>query len=133
MLASAFAALLQRFLPLHGCICILSLPPEAPGKVAKVALSGGVLGTKPRRPAYGIQVYFDPKEVSYEQLLDNFFDKVDPTTKDRQGNDMGTQYRSAIYYHNEQQKEAALKVRTPAGCYNHQHSVTSAIFVGASV
>ena len=57
------------------------------------------------------QVYFNPKEVSYEQLLDNFFDKVDPTTKDRQGNDMGTQYRSAIYYHNEQQKEAAMKVR----------------------
>lgn len=55
-------------------------------------------------------MYFDPKEVSYEQLLDNFFDKVDPTTKDRQGNDTGTQYRSAIYYHNEQQKEAALKV-----------------------
>ncbi len=61
-------------------------------------------------PRFWFQVYFDPKEVSYEQLLENFFDKVDPTTKDRQGNDMGTQYRSAIYYHNDQQKEAALKV-----------------------
>ena len=64
-------------------------------------------------------MYYDPKEVSYEQLLDNFFDKVDPTTKDRQGNDMGTQYRSAIYYHNDQQKEAALKVRTHTVCSPH--------------
>ncbi len=62
-----------------------------------------------------MQVYFDPAEVTYEQLLDNFFDKVDPTTKDRQGNDMGTQYRSAIYYHTEQQKDAALKVLTQCG------------------
>ena len=56
------------------------------------------------------QVYFDPKEVSYDQLLDQFFDKVDPTTLNQQGNDRGTQYRSAIYYHNEAQKEAAAKV-----------------------
>jgi len=64
-------------------------------------------------------VYFNPKEVRYEQLLENFFDKVDPTTKDRQGNDMGTQYRSAIYYHNDQQKEAALKVGSPALIVSH--------------
>ena len=64
----------------------------------------------PTSLTFDLQVHFDPSEVTYEQLLDNFFDKVDPTTKDRQGNDMGTQYRSAIYYHNEQQKEAALKV-----------------------
>lgn len=56
-----------------------------------------------------VQVYYDPKELSYEQLLDLFFDRVDPTTKDRQGNDSGTQYRSGIYYHNEQQKAAAEK------------------------
>lgn len=53
-----------------------------------------------------VQVYFDPKEVSFERLLDLFFDRVDPTTKDRQGNDSGSQYRSGIYYHNDEQKAA---------------------------
>ena len=56
------------------------------------------------------QVYFDPSQVSYEQLLEQFFDKVDPTTLNQQGNDRGTQYRSGIYYHNEAQREAAAKV-----------------------
>lgn len=41
-----------------------------------------------------MQVYFKPEEVTYERLLDEFFAKVDPTTMNRQGNDMGTQYRS---------------------------------------
>ncbi len=56
------------------------------------------------------QVYYDPKEVSYDKLLEVFFDRVDPTTKDRQGNDSGSQYRSGIYYHNEEQKAAIEKV-----------------------
>jgi peptide methionine sulfoxide reductase MsrA len=47
-------------------------------------------------------------QVSYRKLLDVFFDRVDPTTLNRQGNDRGTQYRSAIYYHDEDQKEQAL-------------------------
>jgi len=47
-------------------------------------------------------------QVSYRKLLDAFFDRVDPTTLNRQGNDRGTQYRSAIYYHDEDQKEQAL-------------------------
>jgi peptide-methionine (S)-S-oxide reductase len=45
--------------------------------------------------------------VSYKQLLDVFFERTDPTTKNRQGNDSGTQYRSGIYYHNEDQRAAA--------------------------
>ena len=44
-----------------------------------------------------IQVYFKPEEVTYERLLDEFFAKVDPTTMNRQGNDMGTQYRSVSF------------------------------------
>lgn len=56
-----------------------------------------------------MQVYYDPKKVSFEQLLEQFFDKVDPTTLNQQGNDRGTQYRSGIYYHNNSQKEAAAK------------------------
>ena len=46
------------------------------------------------RPNADMQVYFKPEEVTYERLLDEFFAKVDPTTMNRQGNDMGTQYRS---------------------------------------
>jgi len=54
-----------------------------------------------------VQVVFDPDVVSYEDLLDVFFTIHDPTTKDRQGNDVGTQYRSAIFYHDEAQRTAA--------------------------
>lgn len=61
------------------------------------------------------QMYYKPDEVKYEQLLDEFFKRVDPTTLNRQGNDSGTQYRSVIYYHNEAQKEAAAKVIKCAG------------------
>ncbi|GAX83223.1 hypothetical protein CEUSTIGMA_g10649.t1 [Chlamydomonas eustigma] len=56
-----------------------------------------------------VQMTYDEKEVQYEQLLDLFFSRVDPTTLNRQGNDSGTQYRSGIYYHDEQQKEVALR------------------------
>jgi hypothetical protein len=57
-------------------------------------------------------VYFDPKQCSYERLLEEFFAKVDPTTLNRQGGDRGTQYRSVIYYHTPEQKELAEKVST---------------------
>lgn len=57
-----------------------------------------------------LQVYFDPSETNYNALLDCFFQHVDPTTLNQQGNDRGTQYRSGIYYHNEEQKAAAEKV-----------------------
>ncbi len=56
------------------------------------------------------QVVYDPSEVNYERLLDTFFAHVDPTTKNRQGNDVGTQYRSAIFYHTPEQKAEAEKV-----------------------
>ena len=57
--------------------------------------------------AESVEIKFDPTKVSYTHLLDLFFKMHDPTTKDRQGNDSGSQYRSAIYYHgNKQMKEA---------------------------
>ena len=58
-----------------------------------------------------MQVYYDPKETDYSKLLDCFFEHVDPTTLNQQGGDRGTQYRSGIYYHNEEQKAAAEQVR----------------------
>ena len=58
--------------------------------------------------AESVELQFDPKQVSYETLLDLFFKMHDPTTLNRQGNDEGTQYRSAIFYHGDEQKKTAL-------------------------
>ncbi len=60
------------------------------------------------------QITFDPAKVSYEKLLDVLWDAHDPTTLNRQGADAGTQYRSAIFYHNEKQKVAAEKSKLQA-------------------
>jgi peptide-methionine (S)-S-oxide reductase len=57
-----------------------------------------------------VQVTFDPQVLSYKDLLTVFFTIHDPTTLNRQGNDVGTQYRSAIFYHDEQQKKVAEEV-----------------------
>ena len=54
--------------------------------------------------AEAIQITFDPKVISYRELLDVFFYTHDPTTLNRQGADVGTQYRSAIFYHNKEQE-----------------------------
>lgn len=57
-----------------------------------------------------VQITFDPEVVSFSEILEVFFITHDPTTLNRQGNDVGTQYRSAIFYHSEKQKETAEKV-----------------------
>lgn len=61
-----------------------------------------------------IRVEYDPAQISYEELLEVFFLTHDPTTLNRQGNDVGTQYRSVVFYHDEQQKAAAERIRTEA-------------------
>jgi peptide-methionine (S)-S-oxide reductase len=55
------------------------------------------------------QIAFDPRVITYEEILEAFWASHDPTTLNRQGNDVGTQYRSVIFYHSEKQKFAALK------------------------
>lgn len=57
--------------------------------------------------AEAVRVIYDPQKVSYEQLLDVFWNSHNPTTRNRQGPDIGSQYRSAIFFHNPQQKAAA--------------------------
>ena len=57
-----------------------------------------------------VQITFDPEIVSFEEILEVFFVTHDPTSLNRQGNDVGTQYRSVIFYHSEKQKQTAFKV-----------------------
>jgi peptide-methionine (S)-S-oxide reductase len=57
-----------------------------------------------------VQITFDPSAVSYKELLEVFFTIHDPTTLNRQGGDVGTQYRSAVYYHSPGQRETAAQV-----------------------
>jgi peptide-methionine (S)-S-oxide reductase len=82
----------------------------------------GYTGGKTTNPSYSevcsgttghaeaIQLTFDPKRISFEQILRIFFSIHDPTSLNRQGADVGTQYRSAVFYHNEEQKAVAEQV-----------------------
>jgi peptide methionine sulfoxide reductase msrA/msrB len=86
----------------------------------------GYTGGKVEKPTYeilkkgdtghaeAIQIYFDPKTISYEEVLEYFFRLHDPTTLNRQGNDRGSQYRSAIFYLNEEQKSLAIRMKEKA-------------------
>lgn len=60
--------------------------------------------------AESIEITFDPAKVTYDQILNSFFQLHDPTTADRQGNDKGSQYRSAIFYLSDDQKKTAQEV-----------------------
>lgn len=62
-----------------------------------------------------IQVEFDPQEISYAKLLEVFWKTHDPTTLNRQGADMGTQYRSVVFYHDDQQKQVATQLKARLG------------------
>ena len=83
----------------------------------------GYMGGKVKNPSYKevctgqtghaevIQLTFDPKKISYDELLEIFWKTHDPTTLNRQGADVGTQYRSAVFYHNDEQKQLAEKYK----------------------
>lgn len=60
--------------------------------------------------AEATQIVFDPERITYRELLEFFYRMHDPTTKDQQGGDTGTQYRSGIFYHDEEQKRIAQEV-----------------------
>lgn len=98
---------------------------EAIFKEVKGVLSAksGYMGGKVKNPTYKevttgltghaevVQVTFNPDIVTTEELLEIFWKTHDPTTLNRQGNDVGTQYRSAVFYHNEKQKSLAVSYK----------------------
>ena len=103
-----------------GCFwCIESVFREVDG-VEKVV--SGYTGGKTINPTYelvcsgdtehaeAVQISFNPSKISYKEILEIFFSVHDPTTPNRQGTDVGTQYRSAIFYHNEEQKTIAEEI-----------------------
>ncbi|HSY50471.1 MAG TPA: peptide-methionine (S)-S-oxide reductase MsrA [Thermoanaerobaculia bacterium] len=64
--------------------------------------------------AESLQIVFDPARITFDEILDFFFRLHDPTTANRQGNDLGTQYRSSIFYHDEAQRDAAERAKQRA-------------------
>ncbi|EAR00535.1 peptide-methionine (S)-S-oxide reductase MsrA [Maribacter sp. HTCC2170] len=118
-----------------GCFwCIEAIFNEIRG-VEKI-VSGYTGGTAPGKPTYKevcsgltghaevVQITFDQSFVSYEDLLIIFMTSHDPTTLNRQGGDSGTQYRSVIYYHNDNQKEIANAVSKEIAPYYENVIVT---------
>ena len=102
----------------RGCFWCMETPFEELKGVQEVV--SGYTGGQKVNPTYNevsagqtghaesVQVVYDPSQISYEELLDIFWHNIDPTTVDQQFVDAGNQYRSAIFYHNEEQKKLAL-------------------------
>jgi peptide-methionine (S)-S-oxide reductase len=102
-----------------GCFWCMEHPfDEIPGVISVTA---GYTGGWKKNPTYeevsaggtghaeSVQIIYDPKKVTYEKLLSVYWHNIDPTAKDRQFCDSGHQYRSAIFYHNEEQHRLALQ------------------------
>jgi len=83
------------------------LPGYAGGKIENPSYEQVCTGRTGHAEA--AQIEFDPQIISYEKLLEVFWNTHDPTTLNRQGNDVGTQYRSVVFYHNDEQKQIAEK------------------------
>jgi len=104
----------QRAVLAGGCFWgMQELIRKLPGVVStRVGYTGGNVPNATYRNhgthAEGIEILFDPSMLSYRALLEFFFQIHDPTTKDRQGNDRGSSYRSAIFYTSDDQKQVAV-------------------------
>jgi peptide-methionine (S)-S-oxide reductase len=104
----------ERAVLAGGCFWgMQDLVRRLPGVIStRVGYSGGDVANATYRNhgthAEALEVIFDPAKLSFRQLLEFFFQVHDPTTRNRQGNDIGTSYRSAIFYTNEDQKRVAI-------------------------
>jgi peptide methionine sulfoxide reductase msrA/msrB len=99
---------------------------KQPGVIStEVGYTGGNVPNATYRKHEGhaeaVRIEFDPDMTSYEALLRFFFRMHDPTTPNRQGNDIGSSYRSAIFYHDEEQKRIALKVKAEVDASGKWH------------
>jgi peptide-methionine (S)-S-oxide reductase len=105
----------------NGCFwCTEAIFEQLNGVVSAVS---GYSGGKTENPTYkevcggetghaeSLQITYDPAVISFDELLEVFWETHDPTTLNRQGADVGTQYRSAVFYHNEEQKQKAEKYK----------------------
>lgn len=115
-----------------GCFwCTEAILQELEGVTA---VSSGYTGGHVKNPSYrevcnettghaeAVQILYDPEVISYEALLEVFFQTHDPTSLNRQGADAGTQYRSAIFYHGDEQKETAeavIRELNESGAFNN--------------
>lgn len=108
------ASATERAILAGGCFWgMQDLIRRQPGVVStRVGYSGGDVPNATYRHhgthAEAIEIVFDPQKISYRTLLEFFFQIHDPTTRNRQGNDIGTSYRSAIFYTTDEQKRIAL-------------------------
>jgi len=106
----------------NGCFwCTEAIFEELDGVISAVS---GYTGGQTENPTYKqictgetghaecLQIVYDPVKISFDELLEVFWETHDPTTLNRQGADVGTQYRSAIFYHNDEQKQKAEKYKT---------------------
>jgi peptide-methionine (S)-S-oxide reductase len=104
----------QRAVLAGGCFWgVQDLIRRQPGVLStRVGYTGGEVPNATYRNhgnhAEGIEIIFDPTKTSFRQLLEFFFQIHDPTTRNRQGNDVGASYRSAIFYTNDEQRKVAL-------------------------
>ena len=120
-----------------GCFwCMEAVFQRLPGIVHSVS---GYSGGKTENPTYEdicghgtghaevIQVEFDPAVITYEKVLEVFFESHDPTTLNRQGADEGDQYRSVIFYHDEAQQKAAARAKIAAQAQYEDPIVTEIV------
>jgi peptide-methionine (S)-S-oxide reductase len=115
----------------NGCFwCTEAIFEQLDGVISAVS---GYTGGHVENPSYkavctgetghaeALQITYDPSKISFDELLEVFWETHDPTTLNRQGNDVGTQYRSGIFYHNEEQKKKAEKYKedlNKSGAFN---------------
>ena len=116
---AASAAATEKATFAGGCFWCMEAPfDKLPGVVSVTA---GYTGGQVKNPTYeevsaggtghaeAVQIVFDPSKTSYSRLLDIYWRNIDPTVSDRQFCDVGSQYRSAIFYHSEEQRRAAMQ------------------------
>ena len=99
--------------------CFWCMEPPFEGQKGVLDVTAGYIGGTVANPTYeqvssgqtghaeAVQITFDPSQVSYQDLLEIFWRNIDPTTEDAQFADQGTQYRTAIFYHSDEQKKLA--------------------------